>query len=203
MTSWLNMFAGIWPANPPGTSGSSSTEIALLIPLNLVISSSACAPFSVKAKPQNAAPTAYTTNGEQPSACGKGMQAHANDQENADNCWNKPMLAGLPFQSQYAHVFMIPCTVPTGSGPDDLCIRWASTQVCASHGDVLHFGNLYMQALPSFAADPTKNRETPNSDPYIQDLLRKTEEKREERYQARLNDYYRRNFKEYFQVHPH
>lgn len=58
-----------------------------------------------------------------------------------------------------------------------------------------------MQALPAFAADPTKNRETPNSDPYIQDLLRKTEEKRDERYQERLNDYYRRNFKEYFQVH--
>lgn len=57
-----------------------------------------------------------------------------------------------------------------------------------------------VQALPAFSADPTSNRETPNSDPYIQDLVRKSEEKKEERYQARLNDYYRRNFKEYFQV---
>lgn len=57
-----------------------------------------------------------------------------------------------------------------------------------------------MQALPAFSADITKNRETPNTDPYIQDLLRKTEERKDERYQARLNDYYRRNFKEYFQA---
>lgn len=59
---------------------------------------------------------------------------------------------------------------------------------------------VFVQALPAFAADPTKNRETPNTDPYIQDLLRKTEEKRDERTQARLDDYYRRNFKEYFQA---
>lgn len=42
---------------------------------------------------------------------------------------------------------------------------------------------------------PVTNVETPNSDPYIQGLLQKTEEKREERAKARLQDYYRRNFK--------
>lgn len=71
-----------------------------------------------------------------------------------------------------------------------------------SHSGGVHDTTSSVQALPAFSADPTTNRETPNSDPYIQDLLRKSEEKKEERYKARLNDYYRRNFKEYFQVQP-
>lgn len=42
------------------------------------------------------------------------------------------------------------------------------------------------------------NQETPDSDPFIQDMLRRTEEKREERAKARLYDYYKRNFKARF-----
>jgi hypothetical protein len=41
-------------------------------------------------------------------------------------------------------------------------------------------------------------KETPNTDPFIQDMLRRTEEKREERAKARLNNYYKRNFKARF-----
>lgn len=36
------------------------------------------------------------------------------------------------------------------------------------------------------------------NNPFIQDLLRKTEAKREERKRERLQDYYRRNFSDYF-----
>jgi hypothetical protein len=54
-----------------------------------------------------------------------------------------------------------------------------------------------VQVSPAGAAT-ARNQETPNSDPYIQELLRKTEEQRDARAQARLQDYYKRNF----QVHP-
>jgi hypothetical protein len=37
------------------------------------------------------------------------------------------------------------------------------------------------------------------SSPYIQELLRRTDEKKDERKAARLNDYYRRNYGDYFQ----
>ena len=39
----------------------------------------------------------------------------------------------------------------------------------------------------------------PATSPYVQELLRRTEEKREERYKERLADYDRRNFKEYLE----
>lgn len=51
------------------------------------------------------------------------------------------------------------------------------------------------QVGPAAALDTTKNRPTPDSDPYIQDMLRRTEEKRDERREQRLKDYYKRNFK--------
>jgi hypothetical protein len=37
-----------------------------------------------------------------------------------------------------------------------------------------------------------------NTNPYIEELLRKSESKREERRKERLQDYYRRNFTDYF-----
>ena len=62
----------------------------------------------------------------------------------------------------------------------------------------MHDAYVYLQGQGDAQAAgtvPVSNVETPNSDPYIQDLLKKTDEKREERAKARLNDYYRRNFK--------
>ncbi|KAL6764908.1 hypothetical protein V8C86DRAFT_2465500, partial [Haematococcus lacustris] len=59
------------------------------------------------------------------------------------------------------------------------------------------------------AAPPRSQAERPplaaevaaESLPWIQDMLRRTEEKKEERRKERLNDYYRqgRNFRDYFQ----
>jgi hypothetical protein len=52
---------------------------------------------------------------------------------------------------------------------------------------------------PAAAAQAPVNREVDNaSSPFIQELLRRTEEKREERVKERLDDYYRRNFGDYF-----
>mmetsp|Transcript_8713 Transcript_8713/g.21581 ORF Transcript_8713/g.21581 Transcript_8713/m.21581 type:complete len:134 (-) Transcript_8713:364-765(-) len=52
------------------------------------------------------------------------------------------------------------------------------------------------QAVPNPNLVPAKEVDN-DSSPYIQELLKRTEEKREERRKERLNDYYRRNFKEY------
>ena len=40
----------------------------------------------------------------------------------------------------------------------------------------------------------------PKDSPYVQELLRRTEEKKEERVKERLADYDKRNFKDYFDV---
>ena len=49
------------------------------------------------------------------------------------------------------------------------------------------------------AAPALTNKEVDNaSSPFVQDLLKRTEEKRDERKKERLNDYYRRNYKDYF-----
>lgn len=37
------------------------------------------------------------------------------------------------------------------------------------------------------------------SSPLVQELLRRSEEKKEERYKERLQDYYRKNYKDYFE----
>jgi hypothetical protein len=66
---------------------------------------------------------------------------------------------------------------------------------CSRRGTFHAQGIGQRSALAEGRLAPVRNVETPNSDPYIQDLLKKTEEKREERAKARLNDYYRRNFK--------
>ncbi|WIA35480.1 hypothetical protein OEZ86_003911 [Tetradesmus obliquus] len=49
---------------------------------------------------------------------------------------------------------------------------------------------------PAQAAQPQPEPLTP----YMQELLRRSEEKREERYKERLAAYYKKNFKEYFDV---
>ena len=60
-------------------------------------------------------------------------------------------------------------------------------------------GALAAAPRPALAARPVTNTEVAAEESaYIQELLRKTEEKREERKTERLNDYYRRNFKDYF-----
>lgn len=52
---------------------------------------------------------------------------------------------------------------------------------------------------PALASTLVRNKEVDNeSSPFIQELLKKTEEKREERKVERLNDYYRRNYGDYF-----
>ena len=51
------------------------------------------------------------------------------------------------------------------------------------------------------AAPNTTNQPVdPKASPLVQELLRRTEEKREERYKERLDDYNRRNFADYFDV---
>ena len=51
------------------------------------------------------------------------------------------------------------------------------------------------------AAPTTTNQPVdPKDSPLVQELLRRTEEKREERYKERLDDYNRRNFADYFDV---
>ena len=51
------------------------------------------------------------------------------------------------------------------------------------------------------AAPNTTNQPVdPKDSPLVQELLRRTEEKREERYKERLDDYNRRNFSDYFDV---
>jgi len=59
---------------------------------------------------------------------------------------------------------------------------------------------LTMRPFPASAAPLVTNKEVDNaSSPYIQELLRRTDEKKDERKAARLNDYYRRNYGDYFQ----
>eukprot|EP00195_Chlamydomonas_chlamydogama_P006646 CAMPEP_0202903854 /NCGR_PEP_ID=MMETSP1392-20130828/26679_1 /ASSEMBLY_ACC=CAM_ASM_000868 /TAXON_ID=225041 /ORGANISM="Chlamydomonas chlamydogama, Strain SAG 11-48b" /LENGTH=132 /DNA_ID=CAMNT_0049591201 /DNA_START=19 /DNA_END=417 /DNA_ORIENTATION=+ len=53
---------------------------------------------------------------------------------------------------------------------------------------------------PASARLELPNKEVDNdTSPFVQELLRRTQEKKEERYQQRLQDYYKRNFKEYFE----
>lgn len=54
------------------------------------------------------------------------------------------------------------------------------------------------------AASPTQTKadegtKVEASSPLVQELLRRTEEKKEERYKERLQDYYRKNYKDYFE----
>jgi hypothetical protein len=54
--------------------------------------------------------------------------------------------------------------------------------------------------MPGLLTQPSHARvgpnvATPDTDPYIQDMVRKSEEKREERAKQRLQDYYKRNYK--------
>lgn len=60
-------------------------------------------------------------------------------------------------------------------------------------------GILVLCGLPVKANPPlTTNREVDNeSSPWIQEMLRKTAEKKSERYKERLDDYYKRNFGDY------
>jgi hypothetical protein len=55
--------------------------------------------------------------------------------------------------------------------------------------------SLHVQVAEPSPATVGPNGATPDSDPFIQDLVRKSAEKREERAEQRLNDYYRRNYK--------
>lgn len=52
---------------------------------------------------------------------------------------------------------------------------------------------------PALASRPTNKDVDAADSPFIQELLRRTEEKRDERREQRLKDYYRRNFKDYFE----
>ncbi|KIY96338.1 hypothetical protein MNEG_11625 [Monoraphidium neglectum] len=66
---------------------------------------------------------------------------------------------------------------------------------------LLGFSTLAVAAAGPAAAQlerPTNKEVDNDTSPFIQELLRRTEEKREERKQQRLNDYYKRNFPEYF-----
>ena len=59
---------------------------------------------------------------------------------------------------------------------------------------------LTLRTSAASAAPVVRNKEVDNaSSPFIQELLQKTDEKREERKKERLNDYYRRNYKDYFE----
>lgn len=67
----------------------------------------------------------------------------------------------------------------------------------------LALGTLCLTLSASFAATaaPALNAPTdPNDSPLVQELLRRTEEKKEARTRERLDDYNRRNFKDYFDV---
>ncbi|KAF5838054.1 hypothetical protein DUNSADRAFT_3488 [Dunaliella salina] len=52
---------------------------------------------------------------------------------------------------------------------------------------------------PSTAAMQLPNKEADNDSPMIAELKRRSDEKREERAKERLDDYYRRNYKDYFE----
>jgi hypothetical protein len=59
---------------------------------------------------------------------------------------------------------------------------------------------LTLRASPVSAAQVITNKEVDNaSSPFIQELLRRTDEKKDERKAERLKDYYRRNYQDYFQ----
>eukprot|EP00877_Chromochloris_zofingiensis_P006867 jgi/Chrzof1/2433/Cz11g15120.t1_PSAN2 len=54
-------------------------------------------------------------------------------------------------------------------------------------------------ASPAAAKQQPLNQEVDSaSSPFIQELLKRTQENRDRRYKERLNDYYKRNFKDYF-----
>lgn len=87
--------------------------------------------------------------------------------------------------------------VPMTSAPGERAV--AETGVSAS----LALGTLCLTLSASFAATaaPALNAPTdPNDSPLVQELLRRTEEKKEARTRERLDDYNRRNFKDYFDV---
>jgi hypothetical protein len=73
----------------------------------------------------------------------------------------------------------------SGASPQQIAAAaWSSTCRSVSH----------VQAQSADAAI-VSNQETPNSDPYIQDLLKKSDEQREARARVRLQEYYKRNFR--------
>ena len=89
--------------------------------------------------------------------------------------------------------------VPMTSAPGERAVAETARRVSAS----LALGTLCLTLSASFAATaaPALNAPTdPNDSPLVQELLRRTEEKREARVQERLDDYNRRNFKDYFDV---
>ncbi len=67
--------------------------------------------------------------------------------------------------------------------------RWAATG--------LLIAVLASTSTPAMAMDDADHGDT-TSNPYIQELLKISESKREERRKERLQDYYRRNFTDYF-----
>ena len=89
-----------------------------------------------------------------------------------------------------------------------------SSIISRSHGDQKQIQNqsrrrvlalpvllplLTLKSSPAAAAPLVTNKEVDNaSSPFIQELLRKTDEKRDERKAERLKDYYRRNYQDYF-----
>ncbi len=85
------------------------------------------------------------------------------------------------------------------SAPGERALAEAAGRVSAS----LALGALCLTLSAPLAATaaPALNAPTdPNDSPLVQELLRRTEEKREARVQERLDDYNRRNFKDYFDV---
>ena len=89
--------------------------------------------------------------------------------------------------------------------------RSSNSQSSRSHGDQNQSSRRRVLALPlilpllglrpspASAAPVVRNKEVDNaSSPFIQDLLRKTEEQAEQRKADRLKDYYRRNYQDYF-----
>ena len=89
--------------------------------------------------------------------------------------------------------------VPMTSAPGERAVAETARRVSAS----LALGTLCLTLSASFAATaaPALNAPTdPNDSPLVQELLRRTEEKKEARTRERLDDYNRRNFKDYFDV---
>ena len=85
------------------------------------------------------------------------------------------------------------------SAPGERAVADTASRVSAS----LALGTLCLTLSASFAASaaPALNAPTdPSDSPFVQELLRRTEEKREARVIERLDDYNRRNFKDYFDV---
>lgn len=89
--------------------------------------------------------------------------------------------------------------VPMTSAPGERAVADTASRVSAS----LALGTLCLTLSASFAASaaPALNAPAdPSDSPFVQELLRRTEEKKEARVIERLDDYNKRNFKDYFDV---